>query len=427
MKTLLLNYMKKLPAIFILSLITVISAQAIDPVVTNVTAAQQSSKKLVNVFYDVYDADGDKQYVSIAISTNSGTSFNLGAKNFSGDVGFGITTGANKKIVWDAGKDWNWNYSSNLRFKVTASDFVVPSDMTLVTGSYFQMGDTFGEGYSSELPVHDVYVDDYYIDEIEVSNEKIREVMQWAFDNGKITATVVTVTNLEGDQQELLNINSLYCQLSLSNNNTFVVDDGKTNFPCVEITWFGAQAYCNYKSDMEKLQRCIEFTNWTCNWSNNGYRLPTEAEWEKAARGGVANMRFPWSNTNVITHSVANYFSSDSYNYDVSTTRGYNPAFDSGSEPYTGPVGYFDTNDFGIYDMAGNVWEWNNDWYNSGWYSESDATNANTRGPESGLDRVVRGGSWSREANSARSANRNYSAPDESNYDIGFRCVRLAP
>ncbi len=413
--------------LFTIFLLSAIAIHAADPIVTNVTAAQQSSTKLVSIGYDVFDAEGDTQSVSVAISTNSGASFDLTAANFSGDVGLGIATGENKQIVWDAGADWNWNYSSNLRFKVTANDSVVPPDMVLIPAGSFQMGDTFGgEGNSDELPLHDVYIDAFYMDKYEVSNEKMREVMQWAFDNGKITATVATATNLEGNQQELLDLADEHCQISFS-GGTFSVDAGKSNYPCVEVTWYGAQAYCNYKSDMEGLERCINFSDWSCNWSAKGYRLPTEAEWEKAARGGAPGTRFPWSGMNIITHARANYYSSDSYSYDVSPTRGYHPTFNTGTRPYTSPEGYFAANDYGLYDMAENVWEWNNDWYSGSWYSQAGATNANTRGPTSGSYRVIRGGSWGNDASGARCAYRNSLTPVLSYDFMGFRGVLCVP
>ena len=98
--------------------------------------------------------------------------------------------------------------------------------MAFIPLGTFQMGDTFGEGLSSELPLHDVYIDCFYMDKFEVSNEKMREVMQWAFDNGKITATVSTATNLEGDQQELLDLDTSDCQISFS-SGIFSVDEGE--------------------------------------------------------------------------------------------------------------------------------------------------------------------------------------------------------
>jgi len=305
----------------------------------------------------------------------------------------------------------------------------VLAGMVLIPAGSFTMGDTFSEGDSDEFPLHDVYIDAFYMDKYEVSNEKMREVMQWAFDNGKITATVAAATNLEGNQRELLNLYASACQISfLTNNNAFIVDSGKTDYPCMDVTWYGSQAYCNYKSDMAGLERCIMFTNWSCNWNANGYRLPTEAEWEKAARGGVSGKRFPWSDTNIITHTMANYYSAWSggypyYSYDHATNRGYNSAFVTGTEPYTNPEGYFAANDYGLYDMAGNVWEWNYDWGEDNWYSQAGATNANTRGPASGDYRVFRGGGWSGYAAGARCANRDHGTPSISGNHLGFRCV----
>jgi formylglycine-generating enzyme required for sulfatase activity len=278
---------------------------------------------------------------------------------------------------------------------------------------------------SDEWPLHDVYIDSFYMDKYEVSNEKMRKVMQWAFDNGKITATVAAVTNLEGDQQELLNLDSSYSQISFStNNNTFVVDAGKSNYPCAEVSWYGSQAYCNYKSDMIGLERCIMFTNWSCNWNANGYRLPTEAEWEKATRGGASGYRFPWHDTNnTIQHARANYFSETNYVYDTSLTRGFHPTFDTGTQPYTSPVGYFAPNDYGLYDMAGNMWEWVNDWYQGDWYSQAGATNANCRGPSSGSNSIGRGGCWTGNASGLRCSDRAAAPRTYSGLEITFRSV----
>jgi formylglycine-generating enzyme required for sulfatase activity len=210
------------------------------------------------------------------------------------------------------------------------------------------------------------------------------------------------------------------------------------NNPVQTVDWYDCVAWCNARSQQAGLKPCYYtdagltqvYTNATgtsvyLNLANEGYRLPTEAEWEKAARGGLTGNRFPWGN--IITESQANYYASPaSYSYDLGPYSGYNTNFDSGSA-YTSPVGSFAPNGYGLYDMAGNVFEWCWDWYAAPPYPTGSpylgGNNPTGAGPGSGL-RVLRGGGWSYFANYSRCSCRYSSLPYFAYYGVGFRCVR---
>jgi sulfatase modifying factor 1 len=301
-----------------------------------------------------------------------------------------------------------------------------PADMMLIPGDSFQMGNNLGGGGGDETPVHTVSVSAFFMDRDEVTNDKMVEVLQWAYDHGKLMVTSASVQNFQGNQQELLDLDSRHCRITWSGSLFGMKAVKGSGYPCVEVSWYGAAAYCNYRSEIEGRTPCYNLGDWSCNWSADGYRLPTEAEWEKTARGGLTGQRFPWGAN--INHDYANCRACGScYPYDTSpyTALTYHPDYDDDGPPFTSPVGSFDANNYGLYDMAGNVLEWCWDWYGYGYYASFPIGSwpVDPRGPSSGSSRVGRGGRCDSTPDRCRVADRIGTAPDYSDGGIGFRTV----
>ncbi len=208
-----------------------------------------------------------------------------------------------------------------------------------------------------------------------------------------------------------------------------------TNQPVQTVDWFDCVKWCNarsqqagltpvYYTDAGYAQVFTNGDNGTTVYQNlttNGYRLPTEAEWEKSARGGVAGNRFPWGN--LVSESQANYYGDTvSWSYD-SGPNGLNAIGSiGGTSPATSPVGSFAPNGYGLYDMAGNVFEWCWDWYGTP-YGQPTTNNPTGPGPAP-FGRMIRGGDWGDGAYDMRCAYRLSSPGNARNSSIGFRCVR---
>ena len=241
----------------------------------------------------------------------------------------------------------------------------VSDDMVLIPAGEFSMGDAFNEGESDELPVHTVYLDAFYMDKYEVTNAQYAAFLN---QYGK---------NTDASGNELLNIDDSYIHKV---GGSYRATSGDDNHPVVQVSWYGAKAYAEFY----------------------GKRLPTEAEWEKAARGGLAGKRYPWGDS--ISHDDTNY--SGTGGRDVWGA--------------TSPVGSFAPYGYGLYDMAGNVWEWCADWYDSSYYANSPSSAP--QGPGSGTYRVLRGGGWYDDPEFLRVAGRGVD-PAFTSHVNGFRCV----
>jgi formylglycine-generating enzyme required for sulfatase activity len=176
--------------------------------------------------------------------------------------------------------------------------------------------------------------------------------------------------------------------------------------PVEQLRWSDAVRFCNKRSELEGLQPCYDLKTLKCNFDANGYRLPTEAEWEYACRAGTATAYFFGDSP----AKLGDYAWSEK---------------NSGGHPR--PVGQKQPNPWGLFDMVGNVWEWCNDFYQVDYYQE--APRENPRGPSEGQNKVLRGGAWRFSAENCRSGYRYNESPGYSDvcfgYDIyGFRCVR---
>jgi len=360
----------------------------------------------------------------------------LGDANGSGRV----TTADYVEVKAHMGEYTDARYDLNGTGRVTTADYSVvkehlgrrapakpPSGMVLVPAGEFQMGDTFNEGNSAELPVHTVYLSSYYIDIYEVTNQQYATALNWALGHGGL----ITVTS-DAVYQAGSGTSYLYCGINYSresgitwSGSTFGVVADKEDHPMTDVSWYGAVAYCNWRSAMESKPLCYDLYTWTCDFGVAGYRLPTEAEWEKAAAWDPVQQRHfrfgehtDGCGPNCLDGHRANYgWSGDPYEEDAG--------------PDTTPVGYYDGTThgaymtqnaqsyYGCYDMSGNVWEWCHDWY--GAYATTPQTNPT--GPDAGTYRVLRGGCWG-DLNpvDVRSAFRYGGTPGLREYIGGFRC-----
>lgn len=328
--------------LFLFSFFSLVFSQSIQ----NVAFRQTDDDKIV-ISYDIVGGEGQTFEVTLLVSPDGGQNYTIIPRTLTGDIGGNVSGGRGKMIIWDVLSDIRRLEGQTYVFKVQAKTkggiTIAGIEMVFIPGGTFRMGDTFGEGNSNEKPVHTVTVSDFYIGKYEVTQKQWQEIMG-------------------------------------SNPSYFKGD----NLPVEWVSW----------NDVQEFIRRLNAR------TGGNYRLPTEAEWEYAARGGNKSRGYKYSGSNEVD-AVAWY--------------------DGNSNSRTHPVGTKQPNELGLYDMSGNVWEWCQDYYGN----YSGESQINPKGPSSGQYRVLRGGSWlNSDVRNVRSSYRYRFNPDVCTFSYGFRLAR---
>ncbi len=363
---------KNLAILFIIMIMGLLYAE--DPVVENVRLEQRTDGSLkADIYYDVTDADGDTLTITLKASDDDGATWDLALNHVSGDVGDSVLTGADKHIVWDFLADYPDVSGEGYRIRVTASDYKEPR-MVFIEGGTFDMGSSDGDG--DESPVHTVTLSDFYMDPYEVTKVQYAEFLNATLAQGLVT---VSGNSVKQDTTTLLDLSDEDCKIEYA-DGVFTVTDNKEEHPVTSVTWFGADAYAKYYAK----------------------RLPTEAEWEYAARGGSQSQGYTYSGGNEMN--------------DVGWFR-------ANSDNSLQAVGQKQANEVGLYDMSGNVWEWCADKYDRNYYEASPDNDPFGAGNSNNTSRILRGGAWDDAQVKAKPANRNRDQAWIGYKNRGFRCV----
>lgn len=361
---------------------------AVAPSVTNIVARQRTDGSgKVDITYNLWDADSATVYISVAISTNGGSTYS--ARNYvTGAVG-SVRTGSGRRIVWDARADLGASaIFPSCKARITADDSsggVYPGQMIYIPAGSFLMGNNGSEaGWGDEFPQHSVYLSGYYIGKYEVTRGEYRAFMNaGGYSNSAYWSSAGWSWKVSYNRTE-----PRYWTAEQYWDEPPGYFWQTDNHPVVDVTYYEAEAFCN--------------------WA--GGHLPTEAQWERAARwtGSYPNV-YPWGNT---------YYQNKCNDWSDVCHGGFQ----------TAPVGfyYLDGSPSGCHDMAGNVWEWCKDWYLSDYYSQTPVGGwSDPQGPTSGTHHVLRGGGFGNDEFYVRCANRMFlCGGDWGCASYGFRLAR---
>jgi formylglycine-generating enzyme required for sulfatase activity len=325
--------------------VTTFATPAHPAEVKNTVARQEGNRVVFE--YDLMGEPGESETEVIFSLIVEGKTYGAKDLHLEGDVGK-VRVGKGKKLYWNVLQDFPRGYRGDLGWEILAGgkqfkDPVTGMELVFVKGGCFKMGDTFGDGGSDEKPIHEVCVSDFFIGKYEVTQRQWKAIM--------------------GDNPSLFK-------------------DCGDSCPVERVSW----------NDVQK------FTQQLNQKTGKPFRLPTEAEWEYAARSGGKNQKYAGTNDNL-----------DDYAW-----------YTTNSWDRTHPVGQKKPNSLGLYDMSGNVWEWVADWYREKYYSQSPRSNPT--GPTAGSERVLRGGGWYHRPHSVRVTHRYWFHPDYNvGGNVGFR------
>ncbi len=332
---------------------------------------------------------GDTHTYSLVSGTGStdNSSFNISGTSLRSSAVFDFETKNTYSIHIRSTDGSGENYEKSFTIAITNVLDVNDISVVNVSGGTFERSCKSGRDdinslncNSNESPLHSVTLSSFKLSQYEITNAQYAAFLNAL---GGVSNTG-SYNDSEYGTVIYANISSSDCMLYYSEDtDTFLVESGLDNYPMIEVSWYGANA----------------FAKWA------GGRLPTEAEWEFAARGGTSSQNYQFSGSNTVG-DVA-WYSSNSRNSGLSNFSGVQ----------THPVGTKAPNELGLYDMTGNVWEWCQDWYSL--YSSTAQTNPT--GPSSGSSRLLRGGAWFNNAYHSRVAFRGVGDPSGPGNGVGFR------
>lgn len=354
----------------------------------NIKVIQQ--RDAVKIYYDLVSVRSDDVYkINLQVSDNNGETFNYFPKTVKGDIGYGIRPKNNLLITWYPLNDSLELIGDYFVFKITGELLGATNEVIFerIKGGSFLMGSSAKFAKTDESKVHEVFLNDFEMSIHEVTNYQymlfLKDYGSSTIKEGQYKGEILIYPNPKG-----LNY---YKIISSSIKKIWITTPGFEYFPVVGITWFGAYEFCKFY----------------------GYRLPSEAEWEYAARERGKDILF--GNGKMIADSKE-------INFDGKAEEKREFSVVGNSRGSQIRVASFEPNNLNLFDMSGNVWEWCQDWYDSNYYYNSKQENPS--GPWFGKYKSIRGGSWFNNAEDIRVTDRSFFIPYGYNSDIGFRPVR---